>query len=99
MRFPHQFLWGTATAAHHVEGGNRGSDWWEFEQQPGRIINNDRSGIACDSYNRYSEDFALMKSLNLNSHRLSIEWSRIEPAQGEFDSRQIQLPQPIPRWP
>lgn len=87
--FPPQFLWGTATAAYHVEGDNRGCDWWEFEREPGRIINGDRSGIACDSYNRYREDFALMKSLNLNSHRLSIEWSRIESTPGEFDSRQI----------
>ena len=44
--FPERFLWGTATAAHHVEGENRGCDWWEFEQEPGRILNNDRSGIA-----------------------------------------------------
>jgi beta-glucosidase len=87
--FPEHFLWGTATAAYHVEGDNRGCDWWEFEREPGRIINDDRSGIACDSYNRYGEDFALMKSLNLNSHRLSIEWSRIESAPGEFDARQI----------
>jgi beta-glucosidase len=87
--FPTQFLWGTATAAHHVEGDNRGCDWWEFEREPGRIVNDDRSGIACDSYNRYREDFALMKSLNLGSHRLSIEWSRIESSPGEFDARQI----------
>ena len=87
--FPKRFLWGTATAAHHVEGENRGCDWWEFEQEPGRILNNDRSGIACDSYNRYRQDFELMKSLNLNSHRLSIEWSRIEYSPGQFDPRQI----------
>jgi beta-glucosidase len=88
-QFPEQFLWGTATAAHHVEGNNRNCDWWEFERKSGRIINDDRTDIACDSYNRYREDFALMKSLNLNSHRLSIEWSRIEPTRGQFDTRQI----------
>jgi beta-glucosidase len=88
-RFPEGFLWGTSSAAHQVEGGNRNSDWWEFEQQPGRIVNGDTSEVACDHYNRYREDFSLLRELNQNAHRLSIEWSRIEPTEGEFDSRQI----------
>jgi beta-glucosidase len=88
-RFPEGFLWGTASAAHQVEGDNRNCDWWEFEQQPGRIANGDTSEIANDNYHRYREDFALLRQLNQNAHRLSIEWSRIEPSQGEFDARQI----------
>jgi beta-glucosidase len=88
-RFPEGFLWGTASAAHQVEGDNRNCDWWEFEQQPGRIANGDTSEIANDNYHRYREDFALLRRLNQNAHRLSIEWSRIEPSQGEFDARQI----------
>ena len=88
-RFPDGFLWGTSSAAHQVEGDNRNTDWWEFEQQPGRIANGDTSEIACDHYHRYREDFSLLRELNQNAHRLSIEWSRIEPSEGEFDSRQI----------
>ncbi|MDQ6719441.1 MAG: glycoside hydrolase family 1 protein [Candidatus Dormibacteraeota bacterium] len=88
-RFPRGFLWGTASAAHQVEGNNRKSDWWEFEQQRGKIANGDTSAVACDHYHRYREDFALLREMKQNAHRLSIEWSRIEPAQGEFDSRQI----------
>ncbi|GAC1506777.1 MAG: glycoside hydrolase family 1 protein [Candidatus Dormibacteraceae bacterium] len=88
-RFPQGFLWGTASAAHQVEGDNKNSDWWEFEQQPGRIANGDSSEVACDHYHRYREDFSLLREMNQNAHRLSIEWSRIEPAEGEFDSRQI----------
>jgi beta-glucosidase len=88
-RFPEGFLWGTSSAAHQIEGGNRNSDWWEFEQQPGRIVNGDTSEVACDHYNRYREDFSLLRELNQNAHRLSVEWSRIEPTEGEFDSRQI----------
>jgi beta-glucosidase len=88
-RFPEGFLWGTASAAHQVEGDNLNCDWWEFEQQPGRIANGDTSEIANDNYHRYREDFALLRQLNQNAHRLSIEWSRIEPSQGEFDARQI----------
>jgi len=88
-RFPDGFLWGTSSAAHQVEGGNRNNDWWEFEQQPGHIANGDTSEIACDHYHRYREDFALLNELNQNAHRLSIEWSRVEPVEGEFDARQI----------
>jgi beta-glucosidase len=89
MGFPEGFLWGTASAAHQVEGNDRNSDWWEFEQEPGRIANGDTSEIATDHYHRYREDFALLRELNQNAHRLSIEWSRIEPSPGEFDARQI----------
>jgi beta-glucosidase len=87
--FPKGFLWGTASAAHQVEGDNRNCDWWEFEQQPGRIANGDSSAVANDHYHRYREDFALLRELNQKAHRLSIEWSRIEPSPGEFDAQQI----------
>ena len=87
--FPPGFLWATATAAHQVEGDNTNSDWWAFEQQPGRIAGGAVSGIADDHYNRYREDFALLRKLGNNAHRLSIEWSRIEPAEGRFDTRQL----------
>jgi len=87
--FPERFLWGTASAAHQVEGNDRNCDWWEFEHEPGRIANGDTSEIACDQYNRYREDFSLLRELSQGAHRLSIEWSRIEPSEGEFDSRQI----------
>ena len=87
--FPAGFLWGTASAAHQVEGDNRNSDWWEFEQKPGRIANGDTSAVACDHYHRYREDFAILREMNQNAHRLSIEWSRVEPSEGEFDARQI----------
>lgn len=88
-RFPKGFLWGTSSAAHQVEGDNRNNDWWEWEQTPGHIANGDSSAVACDFYHRYREDFAMLRELAQNSHRLSIEWSRIEPSEGEFDQRQI----------
>jgi beta-glucosidase len=88
-RFPAGFLWGTSSAAHQVEGNDRNCDWWEFEHEPGRIAKGDTSEVACDHYNRYREDFSLLRELGQGSHRLSIEWSRIEPSEGEFDSRQI----------
>ena len=89
VTFPKGFLWGTASAAHQVEGDDRGCDWWEWEQQPGRIAGGDTSAIACDGYHRYREDSALLREMSQNAHRLSVEWSRIEPSEGEFDSRQL----------
>ena len=85
-RFPENFLWGTATAAHQVEGGNHANDWWAWEQVPGHIKNADRSDPACEHYERFRTDFDLLRSLHQNAHRLSVEWSRIEPAPGEFSS-------------
>jgi beta-glucosidase len=83
ISFPDGFQWGTATAAHQIEGGNVNNDWWEFEHDPtsGCV---DRSGDACDSFHRYPEDIALVASLGLSFYRFSLEWSRIEPEEGEF---------------
>jgi beta-glucosidase len=81
--FPPDFLWGAATSAHQVEGGNTNSDWWDFEHAPGTPAR-EPSLDAIDHYHRYTEDFGLLKSLGHNAHRLSLEWSRIEPAPGAF---------------
>ena len=81
--FPGDFLWGSATAAHQVEGGNTNNDWWDFEHDPTTAAR-ESSGDGIDHYHRYTEDFALLSSLNHNAHRLSVEWSRIEPAPSEF---------------
>ncbi len=88
-RFPDGFLWGCATAAHQVEGGNHGSDWWQFEQRGG-ILTGDSADPACDMYHRFRDDFALLRRLRNNAHRLSIEWARVEPRPGEFDPAEIQ---------
>ncbi|HVN32135.1 MAG TPA: family 1 glycosylhydrolase [Thermoanaerobaculaceae bacterium] len=82
---PRGFLWGTATSAHQVEGGNAHNDWWAFEQEPGRIARGERSGRAADHWNRVREDVGLMARLNANAYRFSIEWSRVEPREGVWD--------------
>jgi beta-glucosidase len=83
VSFPERFLWGTATAAHQIEGGNVNNDWWVFEHDPASGCV-DVSGDACDSFNRYPEDIALVAGLGLGAYRFSIEWSRVEPEEGEF---------------
>ena len=87
-RFPAGFLWGCATAAHQVEGGNHNSDWWEFERRGG-ILTGDSADPACDHYNRFRDDFRLLASMHNNAHRLSVEWSRVEPAPGRFDTAEL----------
>ncbi len=84
--FPRGFLWGCATASHQVEGQNINNNWWAWEQQPGRIINGEKSGKACDWWGgRWREDFDRAAEANQNAHRLSIEWSRIQPAPDRWD--------------
>ncbi len=83
--WPAGFLWGTATAAHQIEGGNIHNDWWRFEHQKGTIAHGDTSGLATDHWNKVGEDIALMRTLGANAYRFSIEWSRLEPIEGQWD--------------
>jgi beta-glucosidase len=87
--FPEGFLFGSSTAAHQVEGGNVGNDWWAWEHAPGTTCV-ESSGDAIDQWHRYEDDFALLAGLGQNAHRLSLEWSRIEPAPGEFSGAALE---------
>ncbi len=95
--FPKGFLWGTATAAHQVEGNNIHSDWWEWEKIPGKIKKNERSGIACDHWGRFEVDLSLMRELGVNAYRFSIEWAKIEPREGEMNDEAIRHYQNVVR--
>ncbi len=77
--FPATFLWGTATSSHQVEGGNTNNNWWAAEQVGGIVYKDQESGNACEWWSNPEPDFDRMASLNLNTHRLSIEWSRVQP--------------------
>ncbi len=83
LRFPDGFVWGTATAAHQIEGGNVNNDWWAWEHNPDSGCA-ESSGDACDSFHRWPEDVELVANMGLGAYRFSLEWSRIEPAEGEF---------------
>jgi beta-glucosidase len=82
-RFPDGFLWGTATAAHQVEGNNTTSDFWLLEHTEGTGFQ-EPSGDACDQWHLYREDLALLAALGFGAYRFSIEWARIEPEEGHF---------------
>ena len=87
IKFPHDFFWGAATAAHQVEGNNVNSDWWEWEKWVGL---KETSGLACRHYELYKQDFDLAQALGHNAHRFSIEWSRIEPEEGKFSKKELE---------
>ncbi len=88
FEFPDGFLWGVAGSAHQIEGGDTNNDWWEFEHaSDSRCV--DSSGDACDSYHRWREDLDLVAGMGLGSYRFSLEWSRIEPAEGEFSVAEL----------
>lgn len=84
MTFPPDFRWGTATASYQVEGNNRNSDWWDWEEN-GRILHNQRSLLASNWWENAEQDLDLAAEMGTNAHRMSLEWSRIEPEPSVFD--------------
>ncbi|MGE5123045.1 MAG: family 1 glycosylhydrolase, partial [Acidobacteriaceae bacterium] len=90
FHFPRGFIWGTATAAYQVEGNNTNSNWYTWEQQPGHIMHDGKAGLACEWWNgRYKEDFERAAEGSQNAHRMSIEWSRIQPAPDRWDEEAL----------
>lgn len=85
IQFPKDFLWGAATSAYQVEGGNRHSDWWQWEKKTAKTP----SGSACRHYELYDQDFDLAKGLHHNAHRFSVEWARLEPEEGRFSEEAL----------
>lgn len=84
MKFPEGFLWGVSTASHQVEGGNENNQWSAWERA-GKTKSREVSGLACDWWNNAERDFDLARDLGLNALRLSLEWSRLEPAPGQWN--------------
>jgi beta-glucosidase len=86
---PRGFRWGAATAAHQVEGGldNSWTEWEAGRFPDGRphIHQDERSGLATDSWNRFDEDLAALRQLGATTYRFSVEWSRLEPREGEWN--------------
>ncbi|MDP6906695.1 MAG: family 1 glycosylhydrolase [Candidatus Thalassarchaeaceae archaeon] len=80
LDFPSEFAWGVATASHQIEGGNV-NNWSQFESATGKEL----SGIACDHWNKWKSDFDLIEKLGVGHYRFSIEWSRIQPNESEWN--------------
>jgi beta-glucosidase len=89
LRFPEGFLWGTASAAYQCEGGNTNNQWYRWEQQ-GHILSGEQCGRAANWWEEAEQDFELAEQMENNALRLSIEWSRIEPAEGRWDDTAVE---------
>ena len=74
------FLWGVATSAYQSEGGYNGPGEpqtnWAVAERSGDVS---PSGKAAEFWTRYREDFDRARQLGLNTIRLGIEWSRVQP--------------------
>lgn len=76
------FLWGSAISEYQVSGAAicTDSNWSEWEPRL-----KEKSGDACQFWDRYSQDITLMKELGIKSLRFSVEWCKIEPEEGVFN--------------
>lgn len=91
LKFPSNFLWGAATAAYQIEGGLHHCNWSMWEEQGTRldghatVEHHEKAGKACNSWELFDKDLDALKKLGATMYRFSVEWSRIEPKEGEFD--------------
>ena len=76
-------LLGSATAATQIEGGDENNNWARFAAE-GKVKDGSTPVRADDHYNRFREDIDIMADMGLQIYRFGIEWSRIEPHQGEY---------------
>lgn len=89
FRIPDDLLLGTATSSLQIEGGDKNNNWFRFCES-GKVKDGTHCIAAADHWNRYEEDINLMRLLNQQTYRMSIEWSRIEPERGNFDTDAIE---------
>ncbi|KAH7068348.1 glycoside hydrolase superfamily [Paraphoma chrysanthemicola] len=90
LPLPQDFVWGAATAAYQIEGGasqdGKGPSIWDaFSHLNPSRTSNENGDVACDHYNRVTEDIEIMKSYGLKAYRFSISWSRMIPLGGRED--------------
>lgn len=83
------FQLGAASASAQIEGGNLRHNWMDWYEK-GRIRDGASPGRANDHLHRWKEDIDLMADMGIRIYRLSIEWARIEPAQGSYDTSAVE---------
>ncbi len=82
--FGKDFSWGVSTAAFQTEGacdadGKGPSIWDTFTTRRGKVKGGQHARFACEFYQRYPEDIALVKRLHIPNFRFSLSWARIMP--------------------
>ena len=90
LSWPASFQFGVATAGFQIEGGYNGPDqprnnWADWEDS-GRAA---KSGTANSFWTDYERQLDLVVAMQLDSFRISIEWSRVEPSPGTIDEAAV----------
>ena len=75
-----------AQAEYHIHD----FESWDRIKTSAKDPHNYVSDKLADHYNRYEEDFDLLKSMSMNAYRFSVEWSRIEPEEGVWNAEAIE---------
>lgn len=88
FQLPGGFIFGSATAAYQIEGNNIHTNRWQQELH-GEYIT-EASGNAVDGYRQMESDMELLKQIGHKAYRFSIEWARIEPAEGVWNHEAIE---------
>ena len=84
FRLPENMRLGVAAAATQIEGGDINNSWYAWFKA-GHIKDGSDPSRAAGHYDRWEEDAGLMKELGIQIYRMGVEWSRIEPREGQFD--------------
>ena len=63
---------------------------WSTIKQEARSPGNYVSGSAVDHYSYYRQDIAILKRLNMNAYRFSIEWSSIQPERDAWSAAEVE---------
>lgn len=85
LKLKENFRLGVSSASMQIEGGQLNSNWHDWAAQ-NKIKDGSTPANANDHYYRYHEDFLIMQEMGIKDYRFSVEWSRIEPEEGEFDT-------------
>jgi beta-glucosidase len=86
-------VWELSHASERAKDARHRLDWtptWKDIEAEAKNPANYVSDMGVEHYTRYKEDFDLVKKLNLNAFRFGIEWSRIEPEEGQWDEGAIE---------
>ena len=90
IKFPDNFLFGTAYSDFQIAGINKNSDWYEHANNTFPPPINRYSGITNqDLIKQFKEDFSLGEKIGVQILRISMEWSRFEPKEGQFDMEAV----------
>ena len=78
FRLHSNLLLGVATSATQIEGGDTNNTWYDWTKNHDKTRDGSDTLLANSHWENYKEHIDLMKELNFQIYRMSIEWSRIE---------------------